>query len=569
MTLSRLGDRLLARFCYPHRANVRVLCLSFALSGISFAATPQTPSAEFEARQKLVPSQRSTEPPADHHHLAAPITGYAKQIIHGFRFVGAHRIPVERLTAELASFAGQELSAEDLQNAALAIANLYLRQGGMAKVSVSAVSRAEGIVEFDIQELRVGQIRIDLPTGSRIARELVTRFVTSGVSPNDPFPLARLEDGVSHFNNQPGVSAAIALDSGAQPDEVDITVQVRDRPILSGRAYLDNYGMREIGQERLGVSLRASNTLGTLERIAIDVEKTSGSTLLSPSLSIALPDPDMRAAVEATQATYQALRTGAASQLRGRFQLGRAMLTHRLIQEPGLALIFEYSLSRTSYHDGANTGELRRRRISAVSGNLAGMIDSRIGTTIFGVELDRGKADLSANATDYATDAIAARMDGTYWRLRWRLGHELAFGSGTLLLQANGQWANRNLDPTQQFALGGVSQVRAYPTLEALGDGGWGATAQWRQTLADGLDGRVFADTGGIQRNAKPWTNQDNRYGISGIGAGLTWHLPDSFRFDADLAQQYASNPNRNADGTDFDGRNQRWRLWLALSREL
>jgi len=542
--------------------------LSFALSGISFAATPQTPSAEFEARQKLVPSQRSTEPPADHHHLAAPITGYTKQIIHGFRFVGAHRIPVERLTAELASFVGQELSAEDLQNAALAIANLYLRQGGMAKVSVSAVSRAEGIAEFDIQELRVGQIRIDLPTGSRIARELVTRFVTSGVSPNDAFPLARLEDGVSHFNNQPGVSAAIALDSGTQPDEVDITVQVRDRPILSGRAYLDNYGMREIGQERLGVSLRASNALGTLERIAIDVEKTSGSTLLSPSLSIALPDPDMRAAVEATQATYQALRTGAASQLRGRFQRGRAMLAHRLIQEPGLALIFECSLSRTSYHDGANTGELRRRRISAVSGNLAGMIDSRIGTTIFGIELDRGKADLSANATDYATDATAARMDGTYWRLRWRLGHELAFGSGTLLLQANGQWANRNLDPTQQFALGGVSQVRAYPTLEALGDGGWGATAQWRQTLAEGLDGRVFADTGGIQLNAKPWTNQYNRYGISGIGAGLTWHLPDSFRFDADLAQQYASNPNRNADGTDFDGRNQRWRLWLALSRE-
>lgn len=538
------------------------------LAGGAFTASAQSPSKEFESRQKAEPAPAATVPLVDRKSLAAPVSGIDKIVIKSFRFSGAQLIAPEVLAAELASFAGRQLAADDLTQAALAVARLYLRRGNMARVRVASVSVAEGIAEIEIRELRIGQVRVELPAETRVAPEMVERFVTGGLATGGPVPLARLEDGISTLNAQPGIAAAVAIDAAANPDEVDITVRVQDRPILSGRVSLDNHGLREIGQDRFGLTLRASNALGLAERIGLSLEQTAGSTLVAPSVSVALPQPGMRVGLEATDAHYKAKRAGAAPELKGDFQSWRAFVQQRWRAAPNIALNADYSLWRTTYHDDSLFGELRRRRISGARVSLAGTARNDSGLTRFGLEIEHGKADLSANAVDFADDAISAKIDGNFWLLRWRLGHELALGPGTLVLRANGQWADRNLDATQQFALGGVAQVRAYPTAEALGDAGWIAGAEWRQAIAADVDSRLFIDSGSIKRNVKPWTDQRNRYELSGLGVGLTWRMPENFRFTTDLARQWGDNANRNLDDTDSDGRNSRWRLWLALSRE-
>ena len=552
----------------PRRYGKGAPSVFSALLLLAFAASAQSPAIEFESRQKPDATPAAPVPLVDRKSLAAPVTGVDKLTIKSFRFIGTRLITSAVLSAELASFTGRELSADDLHRAALAIARSYLRQGRMARVRVAAVSIAEGIAEIEIQELRIGQLRVDIPADTRIAPELVERFVTGGLVSGEPVPLARLEYGIALLNAQPGIAAAIALDAGAKPDEVDLTVRVQDRPILSGRLSLDNHGLREIGQDRLGLSLRASNALGWAERFAIDLERTAGSELIAPSFSIALPDPGMRAGLEATQARYQAKRAGAALELKGDFLRGKAFVHHPWWHTPGVTLNADYALLRTTYHDDSIFGELRRRRVSGASINLTGLARSDSAVTRFGLEIERGRADLSGNAADFAADAISAKIDGSFWKLRWRLGHELPLGPGTLALRANGQWADRNLDGTQQFALGGVTQVRAYPTAEALGDGGWIASAEWRQAVTADVSGRVFVDTGSVKRNAKPWTDQRNRYELSALGTGVTWRMPENFRFTTDLARQWGGNAGRNTDGTDSDGRSNRWRLWLALSRE-
>lgn len=539
-----------------------------ALLLLAATASAQSPVIEFESREKPDTTPAAPVPLVDRKSLAAPVAGIDKVTLKSFRFVGARLIATDVLATQLASFTNRELSAEDLHRAASEVARSYLRQGRMARVRVAAVSIAEGVADIEIQELRIGQVRVDIPAETRIAPELVERLVTGGLASGEPVPVAKLEYGVALLNAQPGVAAAIALDAGAKPDEVDITVRVQDRPILSGRLTLDNHGLREIGQDRLGVSLRASNAFGWAERFAVDIEKTAGSELVAPAFSIALPDPDMRAGLEATQARYQARRAGAAMELKGDFQRGKAFVHHQWWHVPGFALNSDYALLRTTYRDDSIFGELHRRRISGASINLAGLARSESAVTRFGLEIERGKADLSANAADFAADAISAKIDGSFWKLRWRLGHELPLGPGTLALRANGQWADRNLDGTQQFALGGAGQVRAFPTAEALGDCGWIASGEWRQPVTADLGGRLFVDTGSVKRNAKPWTDQRNRYELSALGAGLTWQMPENSRLTADLARQWGGNAGRNADGTDSDGRNNRWRLWLALSHE-
>lgn len=489
-------------------------CFLVAAASTAFA---QSSVREFENREKSDPAPRSLQPLVNPGELAAPVADDLRVKLKGFRFTGAHLIATEVLAEELTGYIGRELTARDLHSAAQAVADSYLRRGLMARVRIAGVILAEGVAEMAVDELRVGKVHVEYPADTRIREELVERFLTSGLVAGSPFPLARLESGIEVLNAQPGIAAAVGLDPGTQVGDVDIKVRLSDRPVLAGRIFVDNHGVREIGQDRLGLSLRMDNALGFAERVAIDIEETAGSSLLSPLLSLPVGDSGMRASLQATTARFRARRGGAALELRGQFDRWQASLRQTLLRGKPLTLRAEYSLQRTIYHDNSIFGNLQNRRIDAALLRLDGVSRNNAGITRLGLDVERGDADLSRNAGDMAADAASSRIHGGFWRLRWRLGHEIVAGKNSIVLRANGQVADRNLDATQQFALGGHDGVRAYPTAEALGDGGWLATIEWRHQLDDAFGTRLFLDTGGIQLNAKPWTNQRNRYQLSGL----------------------------------------------------
>lgn len=549
----------------PPMYRLLPVCFLVAAASTVFA---QSPLREFKDRERQESVPTPAQPLVKPGELTAPVAGDFRITLTAFRFTGAHLIATEVLAEELAGYVGRQLSAEDLHSAALAVAATYLRRGMMARVRITGVIVAEGVAEMAIEELRVGKVKVEYPADSRIREDLVERFLTAGLVPGSPLPLARLERGVDMLNAQPGIAAAAGLDPGAQTGEVDIVVRLSARPVFTGQVFADNYGVREIGQTRLGLNLRMDNALGFAERLAIDIEETDGSTLLSPFLSLPVGNEGMRASLQATSARFRARRGGAVLELRGQFDRWQASLRQTLLRGNPFALSAEYSLQRTAYHDDSIFGNLQNRRIDAASARLDGVSRGAAGITRARLELERGNADLTRNAGDFAADALSSKVDGKFWRLRWRLGHEIVAASNTLALFANGQLADRNLDATHKFALGGHDGVRAYPTAEALGDGGWLATIEWRHHFDDALESRLFLDSGGIQINSRPWIHQRNRYRLSGAGAGMTWHLPERFRLSLDAAHQLGDNFGRNNDGTDSDGRNASWRGWLSLKRD-
>lgn len=549
----------------PPMYRLLPICFLVAAASTAFA---QSSLREFKDWERLEPAPAPMQPLVKPGELAAPVAADIMIKLTAFRFTGVHLLATEVLAGELSGYVGRQLSAEDLHSAALAVAATYLRHGLMARVSISAVIVAEGVAEMAIEELRVGKVQVEYPADSRIREDLVERFLTGGLVSGSPVPLARLERGVAMLNAQPGIAAAVGLDPGAQAGEVDIVVRLSERPIFSGQVFADNYGVREIGQTRLGLNLRMDNALGFAERIAVDMEDTEGSFLLSPFLSLPLGDGGMRASLQATSARYRALRGGAAIELRGQFDRWQASLRQTLLRGDPLALSAEYSLQRTRHHDNSFFGTLQNRRIDTALFRLDGLSRSDAAVTRFRLDLERGEADLSRNAGDFSADAVSSKVDGRFWRLRWRLGHEIVAGRNTIALLANGQFANRNLDVTEKYALGGNDGVRAYPTAEAIGDAGWLATIEWRHQIDDALETRLFLDSGEIQINSRPWIHQRNRYGLSGPGAGITWRLPERFRLSLDAAHQLGGNAGRNSNGTDSDGRNASWRGWLSLKRD-
>ena len=91
--------------------------------------------------------------------------------------------------------------------------------------------------------------------------------------------------------------------------------------------------------------------------------------------------------------------------------------------------------------------------------------------------------------------AASSRRNGTYGKLQFSVAHlqQLA-GPISLYGALRGQVASKNLDSSEQMALGGAYAVRAYPEGEAYGDQGYVANLEARLLLpdfSDAIPGRV------------------------------------------------------------------------------
>ena len=99
-----------------------------------------------------------------------------------------------------------------------------------------------------------------------------------------------------------------------------------------------------------------------------------------------------------------------------------------------------------------------------------------------------------------------------------------------------GQQADKNLDSSEKFSLGGPNSVRAYPASEASGDTGYSATLELRQTLLPGVQGALFYDWGSIKVNKNPYgAAASNSRTLAGAGFGLNASV-DKFDIRVSLA---------------------------------
>jgi hemolysin activation/secretion protein len=133
--------------------------------------------------------------------------------------------------------------------------------------------------------------------------------------------------------------------------------------------------------------------------------------------------------------------------------------------------------------------------------------------------------------------------------------------------------ANKNLDSSEKFVLGGPQGVRAYPTGEASGDEGWLLNLEWRQELNNEWRVVGFVDHGQITLHNTPWANWNaatpnlsNRYSLSGAGVSAVWTPMPGTQISTTLATRLGNNPARDATGRDSDNRSSDTRVWVQGS---
>jgi hemolysin activation/secretion protein len=196
------------------------------------------------------------------------------------------------------------------------------------------------------------------------------------------------------------------------------------------------------------------------------------------------------------------------------------------------------------------------------------------GANAFSLAMTAGKLNLDGSPTQ-SSDASTTQTAGGYKKIRYAISRQQQLASGWSLYAAfSGQLANKNLDSSEKFYLGGSSGVRAYPSSEGGGTSGQMLNLELRWQVADGVSLTGFYDHGRIRVNkfnAFEGAAALNAYALKGAGLSLGWRNSSGTSVQTTYARRVGTNPNAITTevnrGADQDGTLKTNRIWITVSQ--
>ena len=180
-----------------------------------------------------------------------------------------------------------------------------------------------------------------------------------------------------------------------------------------------------------------------------------------------------------------------------------------------------------------------------------------MGLSVGHLGFDNEAAELANSST--------ARTGGTYAKYTLSLARLQALSeSNSLYVAINGQVADKNLDSSEQFFLGGPNSVRAYDVGTLGGALGALASAELRHNLGASSYGTwqtmLFVDSGVVRIYKNTFDAGDNSATLSGAGVGVNWAGGSGWTAALGVARPIGGVPTLVGDTASS-------RVWLELHK--
>jgi hemolysin activation/secretion protein len=400
-------------------------------------------------------------------------------------------------------------------------------------------------------------------------------LAAQGIVPGQPIEQRALERSLFLLEQRAGAPATALLQPGAETGTANLKLDVPSGPLFGATFGLDNFGSRYTGQTRGIASLRLNSPLGIGDSGDAWLAYSSGASAVFASYRAPVGHDGLTVGASYSYFSYELCcefealdRAGDASvvgiQARYPLLLGQNAMIHT-----GLGL------ERTDLDDTWVGGDLAERRLDAVILSLDGILAGRVGQVRYWLAMTAGELDITGPAELVESDAATLDSAGRFSKVWGQVEATVPVGERSLLnLRLSGQAANRNLDSSEKFLLGGYNGVRAYPEGEAAGDEALLARLEWVRplrysTIPGQAAVRAFVDSGAVQivadrRGGRADPGIPNNYSLHGAGLGINWNLPRGLSMSAYVATAIGDNPGRSAAGNDADGEDNSTRAWFG-----
>ncbi len=411
------------------------------------------------------------------------------------------------------------------------------------------------------QEIKNGELEVKIylarydivsiaKNNSDIADSVLTNYIDY-LRPGEIMTDKKLESALNNLNDLPGVMARAVLSPGTQPGTTGVAIEVQNRPVWNNYIFTDNGGGYWSGRYRYGFNTEINNPGKIGDRFVIN-GMLSSHDIKNYGIRYELPlgSRGTRLGIAYSRSSYE-------------------MSTNSLFDSLGTSEGVSIYGTTPIYRDKAN-------RITAIYGydhrdiedelrfniNLLGKLTTEKEADVWHIGISGSQYNVN-QFTQYSliywygdinTDG-GAYYDGGYHKLTGDILNIWYDNKFNYRIKASGQLANRALDGSEQFYLGGMNGVRAYGSSDGYGDYGYVATGEIRcQTNVPGLEAAAFIDAGAAGSKASGELDH-----IAGWGLGLRYSKANDWYAQLDWARKIDGRPDR-VETADHSGR---W--WFQL----
>lgn len=530
----------------PSTNKARPLALAAALVCSGLQAQAQTAPDAGRTLQETAPPVLPQPRPTPELNLQSPLPadtapGGPKVTLRGVSLSGNTVFSGETLLPLLGEVRGVDFDLAGLRGLANRITEHYRANGyPFARAVVPAQSMQDGTLRIEVVEGRYGKVQAvgDAPL-AEAAQAFLEPLKLKG---SDVIESRSLERLALILDDQPGIRATPIIRPGQEVGTGDLEMKIERTQAVAGEVGIDNHGNRYTGQHRARANLDINSPFMLGDQITLRLIGTEQNLWLgSVGYNAPLGTSGLRGQLGYSHTSYQLGSDFANLDATGYARVSTAGLSYPLLRSQHANLTLAGSWQHKSLNDRQGSASTDNRKSSDAL-PLTLIFDRRDnlggGGITYGA-LSWTTGQLWLDATLRATDQTSARTEGHFTKLNFDIARLQAVNNElTLFGRASMQWAEKNLDSSERFGLGGPSGVRAYPVGESFGDQGWLLQLEARYRLGMVMP-YVFYDAGEIRTNARPWQAGNNHRFLSGSGVGLRvqqgpWNL------DATLAWRQA-----------------------------
>ena len=439
------------------------------------------------------------------------LPGGARVKLERFSFYGNSVFSEAQLNAAAGDIIDKDFDLAGLQGIADRIADFYRDRGyPFARVVLPPQTLSSGQLKLDIIEGRYGTVTaIGEQTLVPEAQRWLTPLQEGAVIREVP-----LERATLLLSDQPGVTTQPVIRPGESVGTGNLEVAVRRSASQSVDIGIDNHGSRYTGYQRArGFWVLNSPTMLGDQLIFSAVKSDGHLTLGNLNYSRPLGYSGLRLQGGMGYTTYKVGRELELAQRGGDAQVYNLGLTYPFVRSNKLNVTGGVTLSYKNLHDYSKDftcgcSVYADKSVTSVPLSLQYDVrDNVFGPAItFGsIVLTTGNLKFGASSTDsIAKQSIqAGKTLGSYAKLNVDAVRQQYAGDYLFSARFSGQYAQKNLDSSEDFILGGPSGVRAYPVGEASGDRGFLYQLAIRRQFGP-LTPYVFYDAGRVHTQANP-----------------------------------------------------------------
>jgi len=448
-----------------------------------------------------------------------------------YRIDGATLLPLTLVEQAVYAHMGENKTLNDVEKARDALERAYHDAGYLTVlVTIPQQQVDEGVVRLTVTEAPVDRLRV---AGSRYYSpgeiKAAVPELAEGNVPNFP----DMQKQLASLNRSADRKITPVLRPGRTPGTVEVDLKVQDRLPLHGSVELDSRQNLNTTFTRLSTSMSWDNLWQKQHSLGVTARFTPEDPNQSRVLSANYTAPLASGNFFALYGVFSNSDIAAVGTLN---VLGKGMIlgARYILPLTGAEGFFHTATLGMDYKDFNQTVNLPGGTgftgpVSYLPFTL-GWDGTWLGeghNTKLGVSANFHARGVVGDEQEFASRRFKAHSNYAFLRGNFSHTHTLYKGWG-ITARASGQIASLPLIPNEQFAIGGVSNVRGYYEVQALGDDAATAGVEifspnFAKRLADSLDNLnlvTFFEAGKV-RVLQPLPGQVDGYTLAGTGAGL------------------------------------------------